>query len=91
MLNDAKLAGQPARIDLSKISVPTLVISVEDDRFGTAATARDIAAAVPGAKMVVYPTGGHVWVGREDALWDEVARFLKEPAAAQDRGQRKPG
>jgi pimeloyl-ACP methyl ester carboxylesterase len=90
MLNDAKLAGQPARVDFSKITVPTLVISVEDDRFGTAATARDIAAAVPGARLVIYPTGGHVWVGREDALWDEVARFLKETAAAQDRAQRKP-
>jgi len=47
MLNDAKLAGNPARVDFGSIKVPTLIISTADDRFGTAATARDIAAAVP--------------------------------------------
>jgi pimeloyl-ACP methyl ester carboxylesterase len=76
MLNDARLAGHPARMDFHAIRAPTLVISVDDDRFGTAATARDIAAAVPDARLVIYPSGGHVWVGHDDELWSEVARFL---------------
>lgn len=76
MLNDAKLAGHPAQVDFRKLSVPTLVISVEDDRFGTAETARDIAAAVPDAKLVIYPQGGHVWVGHDAELWREVAAFV---------------
>jgi 2-hydroxy-6-oxonona-2,4-dienedioate hydrolase len=76
MLNDARTAGHPARVDFTKVSVPTLVISVEDDRFGTAQTARDIAAAVPDAKLVIYPQGGHVWVGHDDDLWWEVAAFV---------------
>ena len=76
MLNDAKLAGRPARVDFSKVMVPTLVISVEDDRFGTAMTARDIAASVPRARLVIYPAGGHVCVGHDEQLWSEVARFL---------------
>jgi 2-hydroxy-6-oxonona-2,4-dienedioate hydrolase len=76
MLNDARLAGHPARVDFTRIEVPTLVISVEDDRFGTAATARDIAAAVPRSRLVIYPSGGHVWVGHDDRLWAEVSRFL---------------
>jgi 2-hydroxy-6-oxonona-2,4-dienedioate hydrolase len=79
MLNDAKLAGRPARMDFSKITVPTLVISAEDDRFGTASTARDIAAAVPGARLVIYPSGGHVWVGHDVDVWGEVAMFLAVP------------
>lgn len=83
MLNDAKLAGHPARVDFSRVAVPTLVISVEDDRFGTASTARDIAAAVPGARLVIYPSGGHVWVGRDADVWSEVGRFLKETAPAR--------
>lgn len=78
MLNDARLAGHPARMDFSKISVPTLIISVEDDRFGTASTARDIATAVPRSRLVIYPSGGHVWVGHNEDLWAEVARFLDE-------------
>jgi len=76
MLNDAKLAGRPARVDFTKIAVPTLVISAEDDRFGTASTAREIAASVPGARLVIYPSGGHVWVGHDEDVWAEVARFL---------------
>jgi len=76
MLNDAQLAGNPARVEFSKITVPTLVISVEDDRFGTAATARDIAAAVPHSQLVSYPRGGHIWIGHDDDLWREVSRFV---------------
>jgi len=79
MLNDAKLAGRPARVDFTKITVPTLVISAEDDRFGTASTARDIAAAVPPARLIIYPSGGHVWVGHDEDVWTQVARFLAAP------------
>lgn len=86
MLNDGRLAGQPARVDFSRLAVPTLVISVEDDRFGTASTARDIAATVPGARLVVYPSGGHVWVGRDAELWSEVTRFLKQARLASEGG-----
>ncbi len=77
MLNDALLAGNPARIDFSRIRAPTLVISAEDDRFGTAATARDIAAAAPGAKLLIFPDGGHIWVGHDQQLWRAVAGFLR--------------
>jgi pimeloyl-ACP methyl ester carboxylesterase len=76
MLNDARLAGRPARVDFSQVKVPTLVISVADDRFGTAATARDIAATTPKAKLVIYPQGGHIWVGHDAELWNEVAEFV---------------
>jgi 2-hydroxy-6-oxonona-2,4-dienedioate hydrolase len=88
MLNDAQLAGNPAGVDFSKITVPTLVISVEDDRFGTAATARDIAAAVPHCKLVIYPRGGHIWIGHDDDLWREVSRFVRNlrEAPAATRG-----
>ncbi len=81
MLNDGRLAGSPARVDFSQIQVPTLVISVEDDRFGTAATSRDIAASVPQARLVTYPSGGHIWLGHDDAVADEVAQFVTELAA----------
>jgi 2-hydroxy-6-oxonona-2,4-dienedioate hydrolase len=76
MLNDAKLAGHPARVDFTKIAVPTLVISAQDDRFGTASTARDIAAAVPSSRLIIYPSGGHVWVGHDEDVWSEVVHFL---------------
>ena len=77
MLNDAKLAGDPARIDFTQIRVPTLIVSGADDPFGTAATAEDIARVVPGTVLIVYPTGGHVWVGHDGDVWEQVAAFLQ--------------
>ena len=77
MLNDAKLAGDPARVDFTQIKVPTLIISAADDRFGTAATAEEIARVVPGSKLIIYPSGGHVWVGHDANVWERVAAFLQ--------------
>jgi pimeloyl-ACP methyl ester carboxylesterase len=77
LINDARLAGNPAPMELQRIAAPTLAISLEDDRFGTFPAARHIAASVPGARLVSYPTGGHVWIGRDRELFAEVAAFLK--------------
>lgn len=77
LLNDAALAGNPKPMDLDRITAPTLAISVEDDRFGTAEAARHIAAQVQGAKLVIYPTGGHVWVGHDAEVFGAVTNFLR--------------
>lgn len=78
MLNDARLAGSPAPMDFSGIKVPTLIISARDDRFGTAATARDLAGAIPRAKLHVFPDGGHIWIGHDKNLWRIVADFVNQ-------------
>jgi len=77
LLNDARQAGSPQPMPIETIAAPTLAISVEDDRFGTAAAARHIAATVPGAQLIVYPSGGHVWVGHDQEMWVEIDSFLK--------------
>lgn len=76
LLNDARLASNPAPMQLDRITVPTLAISLEDDRFGTYEAARHLAASVAGGKLVTYPTGGHLWVGHDAELFDEVDRFI---------------
>lgn len=78
LINDAKLAGHPVRSALESITAPTLTISTEDDRFGTAKAARHIAASVPGAKSIIYPTGGHIWLGHDRELFAAIDAFLKE-------------
>jgi pimeloyl-ACP methyl ester carboxylesterase len=77
LLNDAALAGNPAQVPLSNIHLPTLTISVEDDRFGTCDAARYIAAQVPGARLVTYPSGGHIWIGHDVELFAEIDRFVR--------------
>lgn len=77
LLNDARLAGDPAPAALERITAPTLAVSVEDDRFLTDDAARHIAASVPGARLIIYPSGGHIWVGHNDDLYGDIAGFLK--------------
>ncbi len=78
LLNDGRLAGNPTPMELEKITAPTLAISAEDDRYLTADAARHIAATVPGAKLIMYPSGGHVWVGHNDELYASIDDFLKQ-------------
>ena len=81
LLNDARLASRPAPMAMEQIRVPTLTIACEDDRFGTHAAARHIAATVPGAKLMSFPTGGHVWVGHDAEVFARIADFLGAVAA----------
>ncbi|MGQ0589980.1 MAG: alpha/beta fold hydrolase [Sphingosinicella sp.] len=74
--NDALLAGSPARMDFSASRVPTLVVSAEDDRFGTAATAREIARAIPDARLVLYRSGGHIWLGHDADVAEAIDQFV---------------
>lgn len=76
LLNDARLAGNPAQMELARITAPTLALSVRDDRFGTYDAARFIADEVPGARLVSFDTGGHVWVGHDVEMFAEIDRFL---------------
>lgn len=78
LVNDAKLAGHPSPSALETITAPTYAISVEDDRFGTAKAARHIAATVPGARLTIFPTGGHIWLGHDEELFAGIDGFLKE-------------
>ena len=71
-------AGDPAEMDLGAIAAPTLAISAEDDFYLTADAARHIADTVPDARLIVYPQGGHVWVGRDAEMSAAIDAFLKE-------------
>ena len=85
MLNDAGQAGHPARMNFARLSMPVLLISVEDDRFGTAATARRIAAVVPQAELTIFPTGGHIWLGHDDDVADRIHDFVRRAVPDQAR------
>ena len=78
LLNDGRLAGSPEPVALETICAPTLALSLEDDRFETLAAARHIAATVPNGKLVSFPTGGHVWVGRNEEVFAAVVGFLSQ-------------
>ena len=74
---DAKLTAEPAPIPLEAVRVPTLAISVEDDRFGTFAAAQHIARTVPNARLHSWPTGGHIWIGHDEEMFVTIDAFLR--------------
>lgn len=75
--NDGMTAGSPTTIDFRAIKTPTLIISAEDDRFGTAQTARTILDRTPSGRLLMFPTGGHLWLGHDRELTDEISSFVK--------------
>ncbi len=56
--------SQPAKPitpdDFARITVPTLVIAGEQDKLIPVDQSRSIAAAIPGARLITYPEGGHL-------------------------------
>jgi pimeloyl-ACP methyl ester carboxylesterase len=76
MRNDLRWIPAPPPLDLAAIRVPVLVLTMEDDRLNTLPVARDIAVRVPGARLVTWPTGGHLWIGREEALFAAITGFF---------------
>lgn len=86
---DAFWAGTPSPTAFDRIATPTLILSCEDDLFGTAATARLLAERIPGAEITIYPTGGHIWLGHDEDVADRIAGFVRgtgsTPVAVQDQ------
>lgn len=74
---DGFWAGTPSPTAYERIAVPTLIMSCEDDLFGTAATARLLAERIPGARLTIHPNGGHIWLGHDDDMAGLVAAFIR--------------
>jgi pimeloyl-ACP methyl ester carboxylesterase len=74
--NEARIAASLARYELERLKAPTLVISVQDDRYGTFGPAMYTAAHIPGARFVGYRSGGHLLVGHRADVERELAAFL---------------
>lgn len=78
LLNDAQVTSGMRPFDLARIRAPTLIVSAEDDLYGTYERARYTAGEIVGARFVGYPTGGHLLVGRGAEVRLEIVRFLEQ-------------
>jgi 2-hydroxy-6-oxonona-2,4-dienedioate hydrolase len=83
LLNDAAVTSSLRPEPLEQVAAPTLVISLDDDRFGTVHGARYAAEHIPGARFVRFEHGGHAWVGHHQ----EVSELLRQHLA----GRAAPG
>jgi pimeloyl-ACP methyl ester carboxylesterase len=63
-------------LPLGQITAPTLVITARDDLFNTLPAAQFTASKIPGARLVVYDTGGHLLLGHEPEVRATIRDFL---------------
>ena len=72
-----------------ELTTPLLVSSAENDRFGTAATARKTASMTPHAALKMLSDGGLIWSGHHKAVAQRMDAFIgavrKQPTANRSR------
>lgn len=76
LMLDARNTAAPPKIDLGAIRAPTFIAAAEDDHYRTAESARLLARGIVGARLLITPDGGHVWVNRSAEVQAAVAAFL---------------
>jgi pimeloyl-ACP methyl ester carboxylesterase len=75
--NDALVTTTTIADHLERVTAPTLAISAKDDLYGTEGGAKYVAERIPGAGLIVFPTGGHAWLGHDAEVRDELVTFLR--------------
>jgi 2-hydroxy-6-oxonona-2,4-dienedioate hydrolase len=75
--SDSVLGKSLGPSELSSVRAPTLIVSVRDDGFGTYASAEYTAREIKGAKFVGFEQGGHVWVGHNDEVMEQVSSLVR--------------
>ena len=81
--NDARVTTTTPVGQLERITAPTLAISAKDDLYGTAGGAKYAAEQIPGARLILFPTGGHAWLGHDAVVREEVVTFLRRATSSQ--------
>ncbi len=76
LLFDAAQTARMQRYELERITCPVLAIGAADDPRGTYERARYTTQQIAQSRFIGYPSGGHLLVGRQDAVNVELAAFL---------------
>lgn len=78
LINDGKVVSALKPFELDRVEAPALLMSLEDDRYGTFRGARYTAAKIRNARFIGFPTGGHLWLGHNQEVITEVCGFLQD-------------
>ena len=77
LVNDAVVTTKLERVELERITAPTLIFSARDDGYRTWEGAEYSARHIRGARFVGHPVGGHLMVGHEQDDTRQIVTFLK--------------
>ena len=74
--SDSVLGKSLGPAGLDKVRAPALIVSARDDGYGTYASAQYTASQITGARFVGFEQGGHVWVGHDDEVMQEIVELI---------------
>ncbi len=77
IMNDSVISSNVPRSPLEDIRVPALVISAEDDLYGTYESSLYTAGHIQDARFIGFSSGGHLLIGHVGEVRSQVADFLK--------------
>ena len=77
ILYDANNQSHERPYPLERITVPTLLVSTQDDLYKTLANARVAASRIPNARLIEFQSGGHLMLDQDAELWPAVAEFIR--------------
>jgi len=78
LLNDGEVTRTLPRYPLERVQAPTLIISAQDDLYGTFERGRYTAQAIAEARFIGYPSGGHLLVGRTAETTGAMLKWLRK-------------
>lgn len=67
-------------LPLEQVRVPALVVSAEDDLYGTLPGAKYTAERIPGCELNILKNGGHLMLGQGGKVRELVRNFLTQSA-----------
>ena len=82
--------GGESGYPLEELAVPTLLVSAEDDLYGTMRVARVAARRIPDAEVLGFETGGHLLIGRQHEVWPRVSEFIEQARVKAPQHGRRP-
>ena len=74
-------------LPIERLRMPVMLVSAADDPYKTAEVVRYSGPRIAGAKTVILESGGHVLVGQDDRVRQEVQGFLGAQVTTADPGR----
>jgi 2-hydroxy-6-oxonona-2,4-dienedioate hydrolase len=73
-------------LPIEQLAMPVLLVGTADDPYKTGEVVRHAAGRLPTATALILETGGHILIGQDDRIRQEVQEFLGEHATHAQQG-----
>jgi len=83
LIDDTRMGKRLSPYPLERVMAPTLVVSAQDDGFGTFAPAQYTASQVAGARFMGFDVGGHLLVGHDETVQAAVLELMARTSSGR--------